>query len=568
MVRCIVLFLGLTSLATAQITYLDFSSTGGLALNGSASPSGGVMVLAPASLAQKGSVYFNTPVAVSSGFDTAFAFRISSLSGGGGDGLAFVIHNDPRGTTALGHHASAMGYAKFLTAGSGIAIVNSLVVELDTYSNGFGGVGSDPSPNHISVHTNGTGENTQRETASIGWVTPSINMSDGQIHIVRVRYVPGTLEVFLDDMETPILSIPYDFATGGTQVNSGNPVGGLNLLPGGKAYVGFTASTGGAWQSHELFSWQMGDWEYQLNSPASSLTFNGQPDPGPFQTIRQISPLGQADTLQLSTTNVGFPWDLAIRLPGQGIGRSEGAIVFPDGSVLNLDLTPPQLFFLLGGPLPNLTTTSFPAPQLNMPVTPQGPLQAALQMINVDPAALLGFSLSHCADYEVVTCQLQQDFEDLPLGVGSYPLGWQNGGGTAEWRVHAGPTPSGNTGPQTGAFSGLKYMYCETSGANGGATFIMDSCAMDVSLLASPVLSFRLSRLGSTIGTLNVYQDDGSGGLISLGSYTGPEPSGTDWTIENLLLVPTGSFTVTLRFEYTAGGGATGDLAIDDINVH
>ena len=50
----------------------------------------------------------------------------------------------------------------------------------------------------------------------IGRITPAINMSDGLLHVMRISYTPGTLNVYLDNLVTPLLSIPWDFNTGGT----------------------------------------------------------------------------------------------------------------------------------------------------------------------------------------------------------------------------------------------------------------------------------------------------------------------------------------------------------------
>jgi len=120
----------------------------------------------------------------------------------------------------------------------------------------------------------------------------------------------------------------------------------------------------------------------------------------------------------------------------------------------------------------------------------------------------------------------------------------------------------------SGAFTGSNYMYCETSVPNSpGGIFVMDTCLYDLLQLSTFDVSFRLSRIGATIGTLNVYMDDGSGAFSTLvTTYTGPEPTATDWTLETFSLVPILPATnqAAFRFEYTAGTSFTGDIAIDD----
>lgn len=251
-------FAGLVAYSgTAQlINYPNFSSVAGLALNVNAAQSGSNLRLVPSVLSQRGAAYFGTPVTVENGFDTTFAFQTSAPSGGGADGFSFVVHNDGRGLSAIGNHAGAGGYGAFATSPAGTAIANSLVVEFDTFSGSFGGF-SDLSGNEISVHTGGVGDNSHSEGYSIGRVTPAITFSNAAVHTARIHYVPGTLRVYLDNLTTPVLTVPYSFATGGTWVVApGGPVGGLALLPGGQAYVGFTASTGGSFENYDLLSWK------------------------------------------------------------------------------------------------------------------------------------------------------------------------------------------------------------------------------------------------------------------------------------------------------------------------
>jgi hypothetical protein len=241
--------------ADAQlINFPNFSSTGGLVLNGNAAQSGTSLRLVPSALSQKGSAYFSIPVSVVNGFDTKFTFQTSTPSGGGADGLTFLIHNDARGTAFLGNHAAALGYGAFAASPVGTGCFNSLAIEFDSFLGTFAGF-SDLSSNEISVHTAGVNENGHSEGLSIGRVTPGVTFSNAVVHTARIHYVPGTLRVYLDNMTTPVLTVPYDFDLGGNYVVAPGPVGGLSLLSGGTAWVGFTASTGGSYENHDLLSW-------------------------------------------------------------------------------------------------------------------------------------------------------------------------------------------------------------------------------------------------------------------------------------------------------------------------
>jgi hypothetical protein len=256
-----------SSLAAAQsFSYPDFSSTSGLVLNGDAAQSGNVLRVTAAAGSKAGSAYHGQEIRVSDGFETMFEFQLTQLNCGGADGLTFIIHNDSRGTAFLGDGGGEIAYSAASSSPPGTGALNSLVIELDTYMNG-----ADISSNEISVHTNGVAENGSSEALSIGSADASVNMKDGLVHLLLISYLPGQLEVYIDDMTTPKLSVAYDFATGGTWLGGGT-VGGLDLIGDTDAYVGFTAATGGCWENHDLLSWF---WE--PNVPGTGYCFG---DPG------------------------------------------------------------------------------------------------------------------------------------------------------------------------------------------------------------------------------------------------------------------------------------------------
>jgi hypothetical protein len=211
----------------------------GLVLNGSARQQWGVVRLTPAAQDQAGSAWTAQRQRVQFGFVTSFRFRISEAGGiidesgpPGADGFSFGIQN--AGASALGGGGGGIGYD---------GIPNSLVVEFDTWRNFELG---DPNSNHISVHTRGTGPNTADESASLGSTSAIPNLADGNFHAVTISYQPpdgpnlGRLDVALDG--SLVLSVRVNLATTLT-------------LDQGAAYVGFTAGTGAAFESHDILSW-------------------------------------------------------------------------------------------------------------------------------------------------------------------------------------------------------------------------------------------------------------------------------------------------------------------------
>ena len=560
--RALIVGLVLCTGVFGQIAYPDFSNTAGLTINNHAAVVGNVMRVSAAARSQVGTVFSQTPVSVVGGFDMAFTFQITNPVSGGADGIALILQNDPRSVLAFGNHASAMGYGAFLNAAPGTAIANSLAIEFDTWNGNFNGT-PDSSANEISVHTGGTGDNSQDEQFSIGRATPAVNMSDGQVHTARVLYVPGTLSVFLDDLSNPVLTVPYDFTTGSTYLLSGTPVGGLSLIGGTSLFAGFGASSGAASEHHDILSWYTAPYPFELNGDDASLTFDGQPDPGPFFPIVS-SGFGSGTTnLELGTLLTGQPFDLAFHF-GNAVPLGGGGFPTPGGQAVNVNLAAPTLGFLNGGTT-IATTVPFAGTSLSLPIPYATPLTVSAQMLVFDPTQIDGFGLSHAGTLDVRDCGLSENFDALATG-NNLPLGYSSS--NTPWTVASGTTSSSATGPLAGAFSPSNYLYCETSGAGGTATFTFDTCNIDISRLATFNLDFRLSRIGATIGTLNIYQDDGTGAFATLlTSYTGAEPTGADWTPESIPFIPTAG-NVAFRFEYTAGGSFTGDLAIDDLSIN
>lgn len=231
--------------------YPDFADVSGLILVGNAQQSGNLLRVSPAAGNQSGVAYHGVPVRVANGFDTSFDFQFSGFGAGGADGMTFIIHNDPRGSAAIASGGGELAYGAIAGAPAGTAIANSLVVELDTW---FSGGEADLSGNEVSIHTNGTGDNDNNESFSLGNISPLVNLSDGLMHTMRVQFDGSNLSVYLDDLFNPLISVAYDFTNGGQWIG-GNPVGGLNLMAGGEAWVGFTSATGGAWENHDVSSW-------------------------------------------------------------------------------------------------------------------------------------------------------------------------------------------------------------------------------------------------------------------------------------------------------------------------
>ncbi len=303
----------------------------------------------------------------------------------------------------------------------------------------------------------------------------------------------------------------------------------------------------------------------QPNSAESSLTVDGG------SSANLVN--GAAATVDMASTNAGSLWDVGIVPLATSVGALTGSgIVTPGGQSVNVDLSNPAFLFLNN----DFTTGGgFPAGGLNFAYSESNYLVSG-QMAVVSATLADGIALSQACDLSWVGCQ-GADFES---GV---PGGWANPGPswglpTIAWTVDFGGTPSGNTGPTSGNGGSTNYIYCETSGGagNGASEFTLDTCVFDVSSLTNFQLDFALSRIGATMGTLDVYMftDAGGWGGTPVMSFTGADPTqtqgGTEWSAESYAItaLPLGTTGIAFSFTYVGGGSFTGDIALDDVSVN
>ena len=206
-----------------------FDGTTGINLNGDAAFGNGILQLTNAQANRVGSGFYGQPIEfdANTSFQTNFAFRMFGGQGlGGADGLTFTVQNSPDEANALGGTGGGLGYG-----GMG---PQSFAVEFDTFQNAF-----DVNDNSISILTAG---DTQQPIVSS--VSP-LDLNDGSTKFAWISYdgVTNELSVFVSDTNnrpaTPVLTHTID----------------LGAILGDRAYIGFTASTGGVSNRHEISQW-------------------------------------------------------------------------------------------------------------------------------------------------------------------------------------------------------------------------------------------------------------------------------------------------------------------------
>lgn len=204
--------LGLAALlpqaARAQIS--GFQDPGGFTTNtngnGTVSVSGSTATLTTTSVHEAHSLFFNTPQS-DGPFRASFTYQ--DVGGGGSDGAAFVLQDDPRGLSAGGGMGAALGYG----ANGSTPISPSAAVEFRIYvydTSGF--------------DTNGT---------IGGQPTGTVNLESGDPILVNLTYTGTTLTETLTDQ-----SSANTFTASSQNVNL------AGILGAPTAYVGFTGATG------------------------------------------------------------------------------------------------------------------------------------------------------------------------------------------------------------------------------------------------------------------------------------------------------------------------------------
>ncbi|MBK8912745.1 MAG: T9SS type A sorting domain-containing protein [Chlorobi bacterium] len=235
--------------AVAQFDYPGFASFSGLVPVGTAQLVGNVLRLTEARPGEVGAVWRQQRQDVANGFVTMFQFRMTDTGGipdedglNGGDGIAFVIQNAT--DNAEGYDGGNIGYA---------GIPNSLAVEFDTYNNGNS---YDISSNHVAINTNGFQQNYSTQPFTLAQADSPRLLSDGGIHTAIIEYTPGTMKVYLDRCDRPLLEVRVDLSK-------------RLVLDNGRAWVGLVSATGSAWEIHDILQWSFRPLAITSNDPAT-----------------------------------------------------------------------------------------------------------------------------------------------------------------------------------------------------------------------------------------------------------------------------------------------------------
>jgi glucose/arabinose dehydrogenase len=204
--------------------YTTMNDAGVFLANGSATIASNVLRLTAATN-QTGSAFLRRPLAVdaNTSFASRFSFRIPGGTAGG-EGLVFVMQNASTQAAAIGGAGAGMGYT---------GIGSSLAISFDTVRQT-----GEPSANFVGLLTNGSG-------TPIATAAAPVDLNSGSTVFAWVEYngTTNTLNVFVAGTSVkpsaPLLTRSID----------------LPAFVGNRAFLGMTAATGTAVNTHEILSW-------------------------------------------------------------------------------------------------------------------------------------------------------------------------------------------------------------------------------------------------------------------------------------------------------------------------
>jgi gliding motility-associated-like protein len=157
-----------------------------------------------------------------------FQIYLGSKNELGADGMAFVLQNDSRGTSALGSEGEGMGFGFSTNDNSKRIISPSVAIELDTWEN-VEGANDLPGTDHTTVVYNGDLYSEKHPIVPIS--ASEDNVEDNTCHDIVIEWDPGT----------HTLTMSFD---GSVRISHTDDIVNKVFSGQSEVYYGFTASTG------------------------------------------------------------------------------------------------------------------------------------------------------------------------------------------------------------------------------------------------------------------------------------------------------------------------------------
>ncbi|RDC63171.1 lectin-like domain-containing protein [Adhaeribacter pallidiroseus] len=196
--------------------------------------------LTPDEGTKRGEVWRVTPINFANSFEVSFNAYLGDKDGGA-DGMAFGFQRTTNPLFASGQTGEGLGFGDGAARTGGIK--PSVAIEFDTYQNTFtGSAAIEPAYDHISIFKNGDERDpvtTIQGTKAVQMSSTNVNVEDNVSHPVRIIWKKSTNTLYVYFNNVLRASYSEDFVN---TVFGGNPT----------VYFGFTASTGGSTNRHEV----------------------------------------------------------------------------------------------------------------------------------------------------------------------------------------------------------------------------------------------------------------------------------------------------------------------------
>ncbi len=293
------------------INYADFSSSGDeMTLRGPSAIVDGRLRLTPQVGGLLSESWFRLVQPVSDGFEATFGLSMNRSVLDGvppADGIAFVIQNDPAGSSAPSD------------GDPGLA-ANALNIRFQT----FGFDAHENSRVSVRAGTTVLGQASAELTPGIdllglpGFPDTLATMASDPPYRVRIVYVagePGSIDVYINGVAI-LQNVAVDLAA----------IGAVNAN--GDAYLGFTARTGGYYQNNDITDWHMKYGDFSALPPFGLVKANyhlvgGVPvfdvvwntDEGVFYDIETSSDLTPGSWNFYNTYGPGEEGQIGARIP-------------------------------------------------------------------------------------------------------------------------------------------------------------------------------------------------------------------------------------------------------------
>jgi autotransporter-associated beta strand protein len=471
------------------------------------------------------SLWYNTQVQPTGGFTVTFTYQDLNPGNGNADGSAFVVQNDPAGTTALGGGGGALGYGSGGNGANAGGISNSIAVALNIYGGAPGGQGT---------QLNMNGQQQSPAYTNPGGIFAQALYSGHPINITVVynAIAQTVVETMLDTSNMNTASITY------------HGVNLLSILSSANAYIGFTGGTGGL----------------QAGQQVSNFVYTPTP-PSPIYTNNFEAVAGTTSNLTVNATATGNAYPIS------------GGLTIPTSTTVSVSADPAstanQAYSLsiggstiLGGTL-NLANNVTGTATLNLNGAVSG-VGTGIGTIGGSGSVTLGTS----STYNVVLGGSGAgQFTDLSVA-GSLTLN----GGLLNISYANNYSPGvGQSFAILNAAGGVSGMFAEGSSITAGnATYSIAYDANDVMLTVTAVapathlvvqapataqagIAFNITVLAEDVGN-NVA--GGFNGTVTLSSSAGPVLSPTSVTLTNgAATIPV---TITLATTQTLTAASVG----------